>query len=107
MTPTPEEPTAVERFTTDATKRAHLYALLRDPILVEAMDIAQELMRPKAGTPADANHVLAVSKFQQSAGADEFLRQLKSLSRERKEVVKPTIKQLAKTLDDLPKTPES
>lgn len=107
MTPTPEEPTALERFTTDATKRATLYALLRDPVLAEAIDIAQDLMRPKAGTTADANHVLAVSKFQQSAGADEFMRLLRGMTRESKPLPKLTPRKLATSVDDLPKTPES
>lgn len=98
-----EEPTDHEKFVSDAVKRARLKALLADPILEEAMRIADDLMRPRTNTPADANQPLTVAKFHQSAGANEFVRQLSAMTRERKEVVKPTPRRFAKTEDDLPK----
>jgi hypothetical protein len=101
---TNEEPTDHERFVSDAHKRAHLKALLADPVLQEAMNIADDLMRPRTNTPADANQPLTVAKFHQSAGANEFVRQLNGMTRERKEVIKPTPRRFAKTEDDLPKT---
>lgn len=98
-----EEPTDYERFVSDAHKRAHLKALLADPVLQEAIDIADDLMRPRCNTPADANQPLTVAKFHQSAGANEFVQKLNSLTKEKKEVVRPLPRRLAKSEDDLPK----
>lgn len=104
MIPTPEEPTAKERFLNDAAKRAHLYTLLRDPVLAEAMDIAEDELRPRVGTAADGNQPLSIAKFHQSAGASEFRNKLGLLTREPKPVAKLTGKKLATSIDDLPKT---
>lgn len=98
-----EEPLPYDSFVADAHKRAHLKALLGDPVLQEAMDIAEDLLRPKSGTPADANQPLSIAKFHQSAGANEFVRRLKELTKEQRLVVKPSVRKLAKSEDDLPK----
>ncbi len=99
-----EEPTDYERFVSDAVKRARLKAILADPILEEAMRIADDLMRPRTNTPADANQPLTVAKFHQSAGANEFVQRLNAMTREQKVVVRPIPRRFAKTEDDLPKT---
>lgn len=101
---TNEEPSAYEKFVSDAVKRARLKAILADPILEEAMDIADDLMRPRCGTPADANQPLTVAKFHQSAGANEFVRHLTKLTKEFVKPTAPTPRRLAKSEDDLPKT---
>lgn len=101
---TTEEPTDYEKFVGDATKRAALKALLANPILEEAMTLADELMRPHCGTPADANQALTVAKFHQSAGAHEFMKKLDIMTREPKQVVRPAPRRLAQSEDDLPKT---
>ena len=102
MTPIPDEPTPLERFTSDATKRAALYALLRTPVLEEAMEIAEDEMRPKTGTPADTNQALTIAKFHQSAGVSQFILALHRLTRTPKDPVKLTGKRLAASLADLP-----
>lgn len=102
---TTDDPTPQQKFTADAAKRARLKALLADPVLEEAMDIADDLMRPRTGTTADANQPLTVAKFHQSAGANEFVRLLNSFTKEMREPTKLEIRRLAKTADDLPKQP--
>lgn len=97
-----DDPTDYERFTSDATKRAQLKALLADPVLQEAMEIADDLMRPKCNTPADGNQPIAIAKFHQSAGVNQFLTKLRDMTRVQKELVKPAIKKFAKTAADLP-----
>lgn len=101
---TPEEPTPLDRFTADATKRAALYALMRDPVLAEAMEIAEDEMRPKAGTTTDTNQALTIAKFHQSAGASQFILSLHRMTRTPREVVRVTGKKLATSLADLPPT---
>jgi hypothetical protein len=100
---TPEEPTPYDNFVSDANKRARLKALLEEPVLKEAMDIAEDLLRPRCGTPADANQALSIAKFHQSAGVNEFLKRLKDLTREQKLVTKLSVKKFATSIDDLPK----
>lgn len=104
MTPTPEDPTPLDRFTSDATKRAALYALLRDPVLTEAMEVAEDEMRPKTGTPADTNQALTIAKFHQSAGVSQFIIALHRMTREPKAPVRPTVRRMATSIDDLPKS---
>lgn len=100
MTTTNDDPHY--RFTSDATKRATLLALLSDPILQEAMDIADDMLRPKSGTAADANQPLSIAKFHQSAGANEFVKILRGMTKTPVEPVKLTPRRLAKSVDDLP-----
>lgn len=107
MTPTPEEPTPLERFTADATKRARLYALLRDPVMEEAMTLAEDAMRPRTGTAADANQPLSIAKFHQSAGASDFVQRLRGLVKEPRVATKLTPRRLAKSEADLPPTEET
>jgi hypothetical protein len=102
MTPTPDELTPRQRFLADATKRAHLYTLLRDPVLEEAMDLAEDEMRPRTNTVADSNQAIAIAKFHQSAGVSAYRADLKELTKEKREVVKPSVQKMARTLDDLP-----
>lgn len=104
MTPTPDELTPRQRFLADATKRARLYTLLRDPVMEEAMGIAEDEMRPRTNTVADTNQFLTVAKFHQSAGVSAFVKDLKDLTKEQREAVKPTVKKMAKSLEDLPPT---
>jgi len=104
MTPTTDEPTARDRFVSDAMKRAYLLSILRDPVVQEALDIAEDMLRPRCGTPADANQPLSIARFHQSAGANEFVKNLRELTREPKDVVKLSVKRLAKSADDLPTT---
>lgn len=103
MTNKPDEKTAAERFTLDEGKRNRLKQLLSDPLLVEAFALAEGMMKPSVGTAADANQPLAIAKYHQSAGADEFQNKLRRLTREYVRPVKPTGKQLATSADDLPK----
>ncbi len=100
-----DDPTPQQAFTNDATKRARLKALLADPVLQEAIDIADDLMRPRTGTTADANQPLTVAKFHQSAGANEFVRLLNTFTKEMREPTKLEIRRLAKSEDDIPKQP--
>ena len=102
---TTDDPTPQQQFTSDATKRARLKALLADPILQEAIDIADDMMRPRTGTTADANQPLTVAKFHQSAGANEFVRLLHSFTKEMRAPTKLEARRLAKSEDDLPKQP--
>lgn len=97
-----DDPTPQQQFTSDAVKRARLKALLEDPILQEAIDIADDLMRPRTGTTADANQPLTVAKFHQSAGANEFVRLLTSFTKEMRIPAKLESRKLAKVIDDLP-----
>jgi len=101
-----EEQTPFEAFTSDATKRATLAAFLKDPVIVEAMDIADDVMRPRAGEATDGNQPLSISKFHQSAGAERFAHLLTMLTKAPIERKAPVVRSLAKTLDDLPKTPD-
>jgi hypothetical protein len=98
-----DEKTPAENFNSDATRRTRLAALLADPVLVEAIDIADDIMRPKAGSITDSNQSLTVAKFHQSAGANEFVRLLKFLTKVPVERTLVKIKTLASTLEDLPK----
>ena len=100
---TPDETPEV-KFTNDAVKRGRLLALLSDPVMQEAMDIADDAMRPKSQDATDGNQFLTIAKFHQSAGANEFMGRLRNLTKEklRREKVEP--RGLAQTLDDLPKT---
>ena len=100
-----DDPTPQQQFTTDAVKRARLRTLLADPVLQEAMDIADDLMRPRTGTTADANQPLTVAKFHQSAGANEFVRLLNFFTKETRIPTKLEARRLAKSEDDLPKQP--
>ena len=97
------EETPESRFTNDAVKRGRLLTLLSDPVMQEAMDIADDNMRPKAGAAADTNQPLSIALFHQSAGASAFQAKLTSLTKERirREKVEP--RGLAKSIDDLPK----
>lgn len=90
------------KFTNDATKRATLLAILSEPILQEAMDIADDMLRPKSGTAADANQPLSIAKFHQSAGANEFVKILRGMTKTPTEPVKLQTRRLAKSVDDLP-----
>ena len=101
MNPTEDTPAFV--FASDTAKRGRLATLLNDPVLQEAIDIAEDLMSPKAGTQADMVPAVAAARFHQVAGANDLLKNLKNLTREPKKTVAPKVKGLAKTLDDLPK----
>lgn len=99
--------TAEERFTQFAknpAKRDQLTKVLSDPALVEAMEIAEELMEPKTGTQADAVPAMAASYFHQVAGANHFRKKLREMTREPVEKKTPKVRTLAKSEDDLPKT---
>jgi hypothetical protein len=99
---TTTEITPYETFSSDATKRATLRSALENPVIREALEIVEDLFRPRCGTPADANQPLSIAKFHQSAGASEFLKKLQDLTRETKPVVKLSVRKLAKSEDDLP-----
>lgn len=102
MNPTTED-TPASIFASDAAKRNHLAAVLSDPVLQEALDIAEDLMAPKAGTQADAVPAVAAARFHQVAGANDLLKNLKTLTREPSKKAAPKVKSLARTIDDLPK----
>lgn len=106
MTPD-TEPTPFELFAQDATKRAQLFALLRDPVLAEAMEIANDLMRPKAGGSTETNQPLTIAKFHQSAGADEYQRLLKLLTKTPVERKPLKGRQLASSLEEIPLTKDT
>jgi len=74
------------RFTNDAVKRGRLLALLSDPVMQEAMDIVDDIMRPKSGGAADTNQLLSTALFHQSAGAGEFQKKLVNLTKEKERV---------------------
>lgn len=100
--------TPEERFTLfakDTGRREHLKGILADPVLSEAIEIIKDLMEPKTGGQADAVPAMAASYFHQSAGAGLFRRKLRELTREPVEKKAPKLKSLAKSIDDLPKTP--
>lgn len=96
------EETPETQFTNDATKRARLLALLSDPVMQEAMDIADDSMRPKAGEASDTNQPLSIALFHQSAGASKFQSKLHNLTKEKTLRAKVEPRALAKSLDDLP-----
>ena len=106
MTPTPEPLSPRDAFLADASKRARLYAVLRDPVIEEAIAIAEDMLRPRVGTAADANQPLSIAKFHQSAGANAFVQNLCELTREKKAPVKLTPRKLAESPEDLPPIPE-
>ena len=98
---TPEE--QFIQFAKDPGRREALAAALADPALIEAIEIVKELMEPKTGGQADAAPAMAASYYHQVAGANQFRKKLKELTREAV-VKKPlTTRGLAKTVDDLPK----
>ena len=98
----PEDTPAVA-FAKDPVRREHLASLLLDPVFREAVAIAEDLVAPKTGTQADAVPAIAAARFHQVAGAKDLLDKLRTLTREPKKLAAPKLKQLAKTLDDLPK----
>ena len=101
MKPTPEDTPAVT-FAKDPVRRNHLTALLTDPVFREAVGLAKDLMAPKTGTQADAVPAIAAARFHQVAGAKDLLDNLDLLTREPQKASAPKLKQLARTLDDLP-----
>jgi len=101
MKPTPEDTPAVT-FAKDPVRRTHLAALLLDPVFQEALGIAEDQMSPKAGTQADMVPAYAAARFNQVAGANELLKNLKTLTREPKKEAAAKSPRLARTLDDLP-----
>ena len=101
MNPTEDTPAFI--FASDTARRGRLATLLNDPVLREALDIAEDQMEPKVGTQADMVPAVAAARFHQVAGANDLLKNLKNLTREPKKTVAPKVKGLAKTLDDLPK----
>lgn len=103
MKPTTDEKTPAEKFTQDEGKRNRLKQLLADPLLVEAFGLAESMMKPSVGTAADANQPLAIAKYHQCAGADEFQNKLRRLTREYVRPPKPVGKKLIASEDELPK----
>ena len=102
MTPATED-TPAFTFASDPAKRSHLAALLNDPVFQEAVGLAEDLMSPKTGTQADAVPAIAAARFHQVAGANELLKNLKTLTREPKKETAPKVRRLARTEADLPK----
>ena len=102
MNPTTED-TPAFIFASNTAKRGHLATLLNDPVLQEAIGIAEDQMAPKTGTQADMVPAYAAARFNQVAGANDLLKHLKNLTREPSKTPAPKVKNLAKSLDDLPK----
>jgi len=98
-----DEKTPAERFNEDPNRRTRLAALLADPVLAEAMDIVDDMLRPKAGSATDSNQPLTVAKFHQSAGANEFVKLLKVMTRVPVTRTPVKVKSLASSIEDLPK----
>lgn len=91
-----------EEFKKNAAFRSRLQEILKDEVFQKAVTIAKARMDARVGT-ADVNPVLAASKYQQQAGANDLLDTLNFLTTVAKE--RPTLqgKRLAESLDDLPK----
>lgn len=106
MNPATED-TPATLFAKDPARRTRLAEILNDPVFREALDIAEDQMKPQAATQADAVPAIAASRFHQVAGANDLVKKLQNLTREPKKVKAPTTPRLARTLDDLPKTTES
>lgn len=101
MTTRPD-PTPFELFSLDPVRRDRMKAILADPLFTEAVNIVDDLMSPKAGATTDSNQPLTIARFHQCAGANEFQKHLKSLTREPVERRSVTPRKLAETADDLP-----
>lgn len=98
---TPEEPRHVA-FAKDAGKRAALAKALSNQTLREAIEIVLEQIEPETGTQADALPAVAAAKYHQVAGANDLLKKLRKLTVEPKEVKVPRVKNIARTIEDLP-----
>jgi hypothetical protein len=97
------EDTPATKFAKDVSRRNHLAAILMDPVLQEALDIAEDQMGPQTGTQADAVPAVAAAKFHQMAGANELVKKLHALTREPAKQTSPKLRSFARTLEDLPK----
>lgn len=96
------EDTPAARFSSNLEKRYRLEALLADPILNEAFDIAEDQIRPQTGTQAEAVPAIAAAKFHQVAGVNDFLKALVRLTKEVKKTMGPKMRTLPKSEKDLP-----
>jgi hypothetical protein len=102
MNPATEDTPAVV-FAKDAVRRDNLAAILDNPVFREAVDLAKDMMAPKAGTQADAVPAIAAARFHQVAGAKDLLDNLRMLTREPKKAPVARSPRLARSIDDLPK----
>lgn len=82
-------------------QREELARILEDPTFKEAVRIARAGMESTAGGIPDSNLTVAAAKYHQQAGAKKFFDALESLSEEDKQVSKPKLRQLAKSLDEI------
>ena len=94
-----------EDFASNGTLRDDLTAILNHPLFIAATAIASSEFEAQPGSTTDTNPVLSASRFQQQAGKNKFLAELRKLTEIPKEVKKETLPRLARTLDDLPKEP--
>jgi len=92
-----------EEFSKDPARREALTKALANPALIEAIEIVKEQMEPKTGTQADAAPAMAASYFHQVAGANNFRKKLRDLTREPSEKKLPKGRALARSVDDIPK----
>lgn len=95
------EDSPAAEFIKDTVRRNKLAALLKNPVLVEALGIVEDQMEPQTGTQADVHPAVAAAKMHQVAGANELLKRLRALAKEPKEVKVPKGRTLAKTVEDL------
>lgn len=95
-----------EDFASNGKLRDDLAEILNNPVFVAASAIASQTFEAQSGSTTDTNPVLCASRFQQQAGKNKFLAELRKLTETPKEVKKETAQRLARTLDDLPKEPD-
>lgn len=92
-------------FRTNPDKRKALRQLLDSPVFREAVALVKESLEPKINEPA-VNTVRKVSLFDNRAGMNALLDQLELFTTAPQERKAPRIRELAKTVDDLPNQPE-
>jgi len=88
-------------FQKDGKLRAKLAEILNDPTFHTAVAVIREAREPRAGL-IDRDPVTKAAMFDQRAGMNAFLSDLQGLTQEFKERREPRVKELAKTIKDLP-----
>ena len=92
----------LEDYQRDPAKREALKHLMESPEFVHAVTAAKLIMEPKVLESTDASPVLAASKYQQLAGANELLKRMYLLTKDPVVRKQPTLKSLARSREDLP-----
>jgi len=90
-----------QEFQQDPRRRQNLLTALNSLDFTLAVRVVLDAAEPLPGD-ADVNPVLAATRYQQRAGANKFMSDLRKLTEIPKERVIPKSRELAKTRDDIP-----